>query len=147
MISDDLTILRINAEGVVEIAPGPLNMHLWADAAHALDFDLKNLRRHPLRHAKASVVAPDEPHRKPAPLRKLFIIEPSPTENVVVSRLKGVDAFKALLGCVYGPLIPEEHPGVFSIFSTTILQAGFYQIQRPESRWTLDAVVEVILDG
>jgi hypothetical protein len=147
MISDDLTVLRFAAGGLVEVVPGPQRLHLWDEAAHTLAFDVPRLGRHPMRPGKAAVQAPEKLGQEPAPLRKIFVIEPSPEEDLSVLRLSGTEKFNALLECLYGPIFQEEHPGLFSIFSAAVRQADVFRIRRPEHRWSVREVVKVILEG
>jgi len=146
MISDDLTLLRLGDGGVVEVFPGPPKMHLWDDAAHALDFDVSLFGRHPRRAGKAALPPPTETDPKPTPLRKVYILEPGPEDRVSVSRLRGAEVFNTLLRCIYGPILPEQHPDLFSIVSATARQASVFLMLRPEQRWSLDEVVKAILD-
>ena len=64
-----------------------------------------------------------------------------------MSSLTGVEKFAALQECVYGPMLPDEHHGLFRLFSAAVEQVAVHRIIRPEGRWTVDEVAEVILDG
>lgn len=145
MISDDLTILHRSTEGLIEIVPGPSMLHLWDHTAHALDIDTSRLHRHPGRRCKIVVPTRSE-NGQPAPLRKLFIIEPCPEENISVLHLSGTEKFDALIECIHGPFFLEEHPDNPSFLSAAARQVDIFRIRRPEHRWSLDEVVKVILD-
>lgn len=147
MVSDDITILRLAANNRVEVVPGAARMHLWEDAAQGVGLDVSGYSRHPMRRGKAALSAPGEPCRGPAPLHKIYILEPGTGENLSLSCLKGTDKFDALLECVYGPLFREEHPGLFTLFSSAAEQADMFRIRRPASHWTVDEVVREIVDG
>jgi len=147
MVSDDITILRFAANNRVEVVPGAARMHLWEDAAHGVGLDVSGFNRHPMRRGKAALPAPGEPCRGPLPLHRLYILEPGTEENVSLSRLRGTDKFDALQECVYGPLFREEHPSLFTLFSSAAEQADIFRIQRPAGRWTVDEVVKVVIDG
>lgn len=147
MVSDDLTILRRAANGCTEVLPGTAMMHLWDDAAQGVGLDVSGLSRHPMRRGKAALQAPGKQCLVPAPLHKIFILEPCTGKNIRLSRLCGTDKFDALLESVYGPLFGEEHPGLFTTFTSTAAQTDIYRIKRPEGRWSVDEVVELILNG
>ncbi|MCC6545290.1 MAG: hypothetical protein IT392_12470 [Nitrospirae bacterium] len=147
MVSDDLTILRRAANGCIEVVPGTTMMHLWDDAAQGVGLDISGLSRHPMRRGKAALEAPGAPCLNAAPLHKIFILEPSTGKNIRLSRLSGTEKLDALLDCVYGPLFAEEHPGLFTIFSSAASQTDIFRVKRPESRWTVHEVVEFILNG
>jgi hypothetical protein len=147
MISDDITILRLGANSRVEVVPGTALMHLWNDAAQGVGLKTSNLSRHPMRRGKAALTAPGEPCRLPVPLLKLCILEPSSEGQVSISRLEGAEKFYALLECLYGPLFKNEHPGLFTLLSAVSEQVEFLRIRRPEGIWTVDEIVEAVLNG
>lgn len=145
MLSDDITVLRFAGNGGVEVAPGPARMHLWDDAAKRVGLDLPELGRHPLRRGKAVIPAPGGYSTEPAPLRRICIMEPDTGKKVRCVKLKGTEKLDALMHCVYGPLLPEEHPGLFKLFSATAEQVEILRIHRPEGRWTVDEIVRTVL--
>jgi hypothetical protein len=147
IISDDVTVLRFGSDGRVEAAPGSPRMHLWEDAAKRLGLDTERLGIHPIRRKKRALIAPGEHCPAPAPLRKLCILDPCSGDVIKMSRMKGTDKLDALMDCVYGPLFREEHPDLFALFSTTVEQADIFHIQRPEGRWTVNEIVQAVLNG
>jgi hypothetical protein len=147
MISDDLTILKLADSSSVETVSGAARIYLWEDAAQGIGLNLTQSIRHPMRRAKAALSLPGEPCRNPAPLKKLYILQPAACEDVTLLRLNGSDKLEALLSCVYGPLLPEEHPGLFPLLSFAARHTDIYRIQRPENHWTVDEIVKRILNG
>jgi len=146
MIADDIAVLRFGAAGSVEVLPGLAQMHLWEDAAGRLGLNIAGLPPHPLRNRKTAVAAPIGV-AGPLPLRAIYLLECNGVEQLHVSSLTGADKFAALQDCVYGPMLPDEHPGQFRLFSATAEQSAVHRIIRPEGCWTVDEVVEVILNG
>ena len=144
MIADDVAVLRLGATGSVEVLPGIALMHLWEDAAGRLGLNTKGLPPHPLRPRKAAVAAPVV-HALPLPLRAMYLLECNGIERLCVFSLTDMDKLVALLDCVYGPMLPGEHPEQFRLFSATAEQVAIHRIVRPEGRWTVDEVVEVVL--
>lgn len=144
MISDDITALCFGTDGLVEAVPGAAQIHLWDNAAERLDIDTSGFGFHPLRREK--VVFPTQRwySTEPAPLRRLYLLDVHHDDNLHISCLTGVDKFAALQGCIHGPFFQEEHTGSFPLFSATA-QVDVFRIKRPEGRWTIDEVVEVIL--
>jgi hypothetical protein len=147
MVSDDITILRLDGNGRVEVVPGTAMMHLWEDAAQGVGLDVSGFDRHPMRRGKAAVSASGLPCIEPVPLGSLCILEPCGVEHPVIVPVAGADKLDALMKCVYGPLFPEEHPALFTLFSTTAGQTDIFRLQRPESGWTVDKVTDLILNG
>lgn len=147
MVSDDITVLCLDANSRVSVVPGLAMMHLWEDAAQNIGMDVSSVSRHPLRPGKAALPAPAEPCSGLVPVTKLCIIEPFPGEKVTIQRPMGKDKLDALMDCVYGPLFPKEHENLFTVFSAVAGQTEILRIQRPERRWTLDDVVKAVFHG
>ncbi|HEX9022751.1 MAG TPA: hypothetical protein VF799_02825 [Geobacteraceae bacterium] len=147
MVSDDITVLRLAANGRAEAVPGTALVHLWEDAAQGVGMDAVGSGRHPLRRGKAALTLRGAPCPDPVPLRRLCMLEPCEGGDVRALRLEGVDKLDALMDSVYGPLFPEEHPGLFTLFSSVAAQADIFRIQRPVGLWTVDEIVRAVLDG
>jgi hypothetical protein len=148
MLTDDVTVLAMGSQGLVEVLPGISCLQLCDETAEILGLDVSESFRNPLGRSKLVLSAQGKLNSKPVPLRSLYILETSPEHsNVTISRITGKGKFEALLGCVYFPLMIEEHPGLFSLFSAAAEQAEIIRIRRPEGRWTVDEVVKAVLDG
>ena len=150
MIADDIAVLRFGETGSVEVLPGLAQMYIWEDAALRLGLNLAGLASHPLRRRKTAVAAPVGTTGLPPgpfPLRAVYLLECNDVEQLCMSSLTGVEKFAALQECVYGPMLPDEHHGLFRLFSAAVEQVAVHRIIRPEGRWTVDEVAEVILDG
>lgn len=147
MISDDITVLRFAGNGGVETVPGPSRMHLCEDAAQGIGLQPSKLDRHPMRRAKVALTAPGASCSKAVPLRKLCILGSRKARSLRQRNLQGAEKLDALLACVYGPLLPEEHPGLFKLFSAVAEQTEISHIERPENRWTVDEILKAVLDG
>ncbi len=146
MISDDITALRIGTNGQVEAIQGGGQIYLCDDAANRLNIDFSRFNRHPLRRRKVAIPIQSGHSTKPVPLWRFYLLDIHKGDNLHISCLTGMDKFKALQGCIDGPLSPEEHTGMFPLFTATT-QVEVFRIKRPEGRWTVDEVVEVILHG
>lgn len=144
MISDDITALRIGTDGLVEAVPGAAQIHLWDNAAERLDIDTSGFNCHPLRRGKVAFPTQSGYCTEPATLRRLYLLDVHHDDNLHISCLTGMDKFEALQDCIHGPFFQAEHTGAFPLFSATA-QVDVFRIKRPEGRWTVDEVVEVIL--
>ncbi len=147
MLADDISVLRLNTAGEVEVLPGIPQMNLMEDAAHSLDYDISQFTRHQWRHAKA--IVPTQAHMWPQPahLRGLYLLEKQDIEAVRVQSLSGSEKFFATQSCVYGPLLPEEHPGIFPLFAALVEQVPVFRIQRPLKNWSLPEVTSILLSA
>jgi len=147
MVTDDVTVLRASPTGAVEVMPGPPHLALSAESASAVGRDIAALPRHPWRRLKAAVPAHLEMASGPVPLSAIYVLATGPDDHVGVSQLEGREKFDALLGCVYGPMLAEEHPRQFSQLAAVASQVSAARVSRPADRWSVAEVVEAILQN
>lgn len=147
LLADDITVLRLNDAGLVEVIPGPPQLHLCEDTAKIFGYDIQGIPRFPWRRMKAAVPVHHIMAAQPAPLSALYQLVADDVEDVRIDALSGFDKFAVLQDCLYGPTLPKEHPDQFALFSAIVDKIKFYRISRPEFRWSLDEVIEVILHG
>ena len=145
MLADDITVLRLGAAGCVEALPGVPQLHLTEEAAEGLGQDIVGLPRYRWRRMKAAV--PIQIASTPAPLRALYLLRSSAQAELQIQTLIGAEKFAALQECVYGPLLPQEHPGQFPLFSAVTEQVTVFRLDRPAGRWSVDEIVEAVLNG
>lgn len=143
MLTDDITALRLGPAGHVEVLPGMPQLHLCDDAAAGLGQDIAGLPRQQWRRLKTAVPVAVAPAA--APLRALYLLETHTDAHVRVAALTGSDKFVAVQECIYGPLLPEEHPGQFALFAAVVEQTAVYRLFRPARRWSIAEVVDAIL--
>jgi hypothetical protein len=146
MLSDDITVLRMGADGRVEALPGAPQYHLCEDAAEGLGRDVAGLPRYAWRRMKAVVRAQDEMAARPVPLRAVFWLRCEDGGALRATRLSGADKFAVLQECVYGPLLAQEHSPVFALFAAAAEQAAVYRVTRPASRWTAPDIAQLVLE-
>ncbi len=146
MLTDDLTVLSLDHQGRVIVLPGVPQMHLSEEAAGGLGKDISHLQRHPWRLMKAVVPTGMDMAEDPAPLKALFLLEKDTVQRLQVETLGGTRKFDAIQTCFYGPLLPGEHPRFFPLMAKLVEQVQVFRIRRPEQDWTVDQVVEYILD-
>jgi len=148
MVTDDITAIRMRADGCIMAIPGVHKMNLCEDAAEKFGHDIAVLPRNPLRRAKVLVpVALGDTLHEPIPLKAIYHLDSHPGEGITVTRLAGTEKFAALQGCIYGPLFPQEHHGLFPLVSAVAAQVDIIRIERPAGRWSANEVVEAILHG
>lgn len=148
MLTDDVTVLQMENDGTVVALPGIPKMNLCEDAAVKLGYDISCLSRSPLQGIKVVVpVQPDESVTVPVPLKKVYLINSHQGEGLIITHLAGTEKFAALQECIYGPLFPEEHPGIFSVLSALISQVDIFRLQRPIRGCSVKMVVEAIMHG
>ncbi|MBN2148751.1 MAG: hypothetical protein JW726_15290 [Anaerolineales bacterium] len=148
MLADDITALQLDPAGRVIALPGIPQLHLCEDAAQGLGQDISQAPRYPWRRMKAAIPAGDAMAQHPAQLRAIYLLQLQDQIGLDVPslfELSGADKFAALQQCVYGPMLPQEHPGLFRTFSAITDQTAIYRILRPANRWTVDFLVDQIL--
>jgi hypothetical protein len=145
MLSDDITALRLGPDGRVETLPGVPQLHLTEDSALVLNQDICGLPRYPWRRMKVAIPAQTMMSAAPAPLRALYLLQITPTEDLSITSLTGAEKFNALLECIYGPLLSQDHPELFPIVAAFTAQVVVFRVERPAHRWTIDQVVDSII--
>jgi len=146
MLADDITALRMDGAGQVLTLPGIPQMHLTEDSAAALGTDITSLPRYAWKRMKAAVPTRSAMYNEAVPLRALYLLETYAGDRLETRPLSGVLKFDALQKCIYGPLLAEEHPGKFALFAAIMNQVRIYSVKRPDNRWSLDELVDTILN-
>lgn len=148
MLTDDITVLGLKQHGKITVLPGIPKMNLCEDTAFKLGYDIYNLPRNPLRRAKVIVTTvQDKMTTAPSFLKALYVLSCHREDKILITTLSGTEKFAAIQECIYGPLFPEEHLGIFSFLAALTEQIKVIRIARPEAGWSLDAVLEAIIHG
>ena len=147
MLADDITVLRFNKEGAVVVLPGISKLNLCEDAAVRMGYDLSKLPRNPRLGIKVMAPQNDAMAWEPAVLKAIYFLCRHAEEEVTCQTLRGQEKFSALQESMYWALLPEQQRGCFKLMTTLINQVSFSRIARPESRYTVNEVVETILCG
>lgn len=146
MLSDDLTALRRRgAHDPVEVVPGVAQLHLAEDTAEELGYAVKPEQLQPWRRMKAAIPTHDGMTRLAGRLKGLCMLRLAPSDDVVLTRLKGGDKFRALQECMYGPMFAEEHPALFPLLTTVATAVPIFSLERPAARWSVAEVTAAIL--
>ncbi|MBL0225865.1 MAG: hypothetical protein IPQ16_09910 [Geobacteraceae bacterium] len=148
MLADDLAVLQLNERGEAVAIPGMPKLNLCEDTAVRLGHDVSKLHRNPLRSIKVVVpLVPSDMPLLPAPLKAVYMLERHHGTTLSQEVLGGVTKFTALQDCIYGPLFPEEHPGIFAVITRLVTQVEVIRLKRPAKGWSVNEVVEAILHG
>jgi hypothetical protein len=147
MLSDDVTALRLGDAGRVQVLPGVPLLHLGEETAASLGYDIAGVPQHKWRRMKAAIPTHAAMSKGPASLRALYLLQTHEGNDVRVRTLAGAEKFAALQACVYGPLLPEEHPGAFPLLSAVAAQVAIMLVERPVARWAAVDVAKLILHG
>jgi len=146
MVTDDVTVLKIGSDGQVLVLPGLPKMNLCEDAAINFGHNVDRLQRNPLRSIKVVVpIGHADMVVEPVPLRSIYLLSRHHGQGITINQLTGFNKFAALQKCIYGPLFPEEHPGVFAYISALAEQVEMLAIERPTYGCSVNKVAEAIL--
>jgi hypothetical protein len=83
--------------------------------------------------------------RAPARLAAIYLLETRADGEVQVESVSGFRKFGALQSCIYGPMLPDEHPGVFPLAEAVTRTAEIYRLRRPADRWTVSQVAGILV--
>lgn len=148
MVTDDITVLSLGLDSQVIALPGIAKMNLCEDAAAKLGLDIDSLPRNPLRSIKVIVpVLTEDIMNEAVPLTTIYLLNSHTGGELTITPLGGVEKFATLQECIYGPLFPEEHHGLFTLLSSVAGQVDVIRIERPEGKWSVNEVAEAILHG
>jgi hypothetical protein len=148
MVTDDITVIGLGQDGQVIALPGIAKMNLCEDTAARLGHDVASLPRNPLRSIKVIVpVVTGDILNEPVPLKTIYLLDSHAGGELSITPLAGADKFSTLQECIYGPLFPEEHPGLFPLLSAVTAQVEIVRIDRPKGRWSANEIAERILYG
>jgi hypothetical protein len=147
MVADDIAAARMRPDGTVEIVPGVAQLHLTEESAVAVGAETAGLPRYRWRRMKAAV--PVETNMVDAPVLPgaVYVLRLGSGSELQASRLEGRAKFDALLACLHGPVLREEHPAHLAALGALAEQAPVIVVDRPAERWTADEVADLILAG
>jgi len=146
LITDDLSALRLETDGVVRVQPGLAELHLTSDSVAALNLDISAIEPFSWR-AKTAM-----PHHGTAvtdaqPVTDIYLLTIVDDEELEFEQLVGSAAFEAMVESIYGPMLPAEHEGIFSLLSRVCLSLRVWSVRRPRGVWCHDELVERIVSG
>jgi len=144
MVSDDVTALRLTADGSVEVVPGTPLMHLTEQAADDLGLDLRGVPRQPWRRMKAAVPTEERMATSAAPLRAIYHLDIHEGDDIRVTALTGMAKFAAIQACMYGPTSTRDHPALFPL-AAAAAALGVFELRRPRRWGSVDEVVDAVL--
>ena len=148
MVTDDITVIGLGQDGKVIVFPGVPKINLCEDAATKLGHDVAGLSRNPLRSIKVIVpVSSEDIMAEAVPLKAIYQLCSHTGKGLEIMNKKGAEKLMTLQECIYGPLFPEEHFGLFPLMLAVISQVDIFRIDRPSGRWSANEIAENMLHG
>ncbi len=147
IISDDISVININANNVPMIYPGFPQMKLWADTLQ--QFGSEQQTRRVLREGiqKFGIPVKNGYFNQPLPVQKIYILGTCNQPDFIFNTLKGIDKFNALKNNTYrwqfikGLGKAEEH---FSLVSRLAEHVDVARITRPIDSFRVKELMELI---
>nr|WP_298248829.1 hypothetical protein [uncultured Halomonas sp.] len=138
LVTDDVAVIKPH-ENVPYLHPGPPRVKLWKDALAALGIRTEGLVRDLTREDKYHLMLNNAFLNAAFPLQALVKLEHAKEgEPASIVRVKGVEAFKILMGSIYRPEMAEKFNNDLSLIdnvSALLCQIRIYRFRRP---WALD---------
>lgn len=145
MLTDDVTVLRLDAAGFLEALPGPSVVHLSERAARDAGVDADGLPRRPWHRMKIPIRL--DPWPRPARLASLCLLDVGETGRVRVEPLRGAARFAGLREMLYGPMLSGEQPAALPALAAASRTVRVARVTRPAGVWSAGEVAEAIAGG
>jgi hypothetical protein len=147
MLSDDVTVLRLQPGGELEVLPGPQYIHLCEDAASHLVTGSAELPRQPWHRLKVTVPAPAPLRAGPLSFMRWASLAAGTGDTLQISSLSGARKMEALVGCLSMPTFAEERGTTLALMRAALQNVQALRIERPAGRWMVDPIIAALLDG
>lgn len=144
VISDD--VCAINAKG--QIIPGIPHIKLWQEAADNLKVQTAGLSRIRPELEKYRVPMGDSFCGDPIDVRRIYVLSPHNSGDIVCETLKGRDKFLALRGNTYRPRFVDGlgmRSAHFQQITTLSQQVTVKRLKRPSSGFQLDRLLDALI--
>ncbi len=146
MLSDDVTVLRLGADGRVWVLPGARQYRLTADTVAQMDPVAEMLRPLPGDpRQKVLARAPEaafQPH--PVPLQAIYLIEPGDDPALSLEPVRGAGKFGLLANGSFPPLSLTHQPAHLKAVLRVLPLAEVVRVRRPRGRWTVEELADAI---
>lgn len=148
LLSDDICAVTAKNGLVPHIIPGFPRLKLWADALKKLEKDRKGLNRVRLDQDFEKYFLPfDNACDRPTPVRSVFILETTNTDEFEIVPLKGGDKIDPIINNTYRPRFLEGLGGKkehFKQCAAVAARAAVIRITRPKKGFRLDELMDLV---
>jgi hypothetical protein len=81
------------------------------------------------------------------PFRRLIILAPSAGDQLRIAGISGSRKLEALIGCIFMPMLAGEQAQRFPVMQALMSRVPVLAIERPTGKWTVDEIVDSLLNG
>ncbi|MDI9497136.1 MAG: hypothetical protein QM270_01455 [Bacillota bacterium] len=149
ILTDDVSAIDIDQEGIPYVLPGFPSLKLWKDAAERLGADVSGLSAVRTNVDKYRVDLEASFCNQAVRLQNVFILEKDSRSEIRIDEIEGPDKVESLISNTYryhflkGQGIKPVH---FQQCVCVANQAVFYRVTRPQAGFMLDQLVSAIED-
>lgn len=146
VLCDDIGVVALSSDRRPILYPGYPQIKLWSDALNRLGEEPQNGLRVRDGLEKYGLRLHDAFHADPAPLRRLYILRLTNTEEFALTRLQGGEKFHALMLHTYRRrfLTPNGKPGHFACCVAVGQQTAMSRVVRPRAGFRLNELVDLL---
>lgn len=146
-LADDVCAIAV-IDGKPAVIPGFPRLKLWADVLKKINTDKDHLKSIPWTQGLEKYFLSVEPeHDKPVPLKSVFILETSNTNNMEIKTLKGAEKIDPLINNTYRLHFLEGLGGKkdhFKQCAAVAAKAAMYRTVRPNKGFLLNELMDMI---
>lgn len=146
-LADDVCAIAV-LDGKPAVIPGFPRLKLWADVLKKLDTDKDQLKSIRWTQGLEKYFLPVEPgHDKPVPLKSVFILESTNTNNMEIKTLKGADKIDPLIKNTYrirflnGLGGKKDH---FRQCAAVAAKTSVHRVVRPNKGFLLNELMDML---
>lgn len=138
IVSDDVSVLK-PADPLPHLHPGPRKLKLWQDAVDYLDCHDQRLVQDLSNTPKFQLYLSDRHYYQPGPIRSLVVLDRCEDgERSSLERVKGTQAFQAVMTAVYRPFMAEWFRDPAELMQDLITLCGQIEVYRFRRPWSLE---------
>ena len=147
ILADDVCAVTADGNNGAKVIPGFPRLKLWADTLKKLDTEKSGLIRVRLDHDFKKYFVPfDNTAPEPTPVRSVFVLHSTNTDQFEMEELVGMSRIEPLLNHTYRPRFLEGLGGKkahFRLCSQVADKARVIKVVRPRKGFRLDELMDL----
>jgi hypothetical protein len=147
LVTDDLSVISIDNNGIPVIFPGFPQLKLWEDSLKKLGEDPASLKK--VRQNLNKFIRPATGHFEDTalPVSKIFILHHRNTEGFEINQLKGLEKFSALKNNTYRAHFVKGLGNIknhFRHINAVAKHSEIFNVFRPDKNFLLEELADLI---
>ncbi|MBT4640770.1 MAG: hypothetical protein HOC09_18265 [Deltaproteobacteria bacterium] len=103
VLSDGLSVVKLNKKGIPIVYPSFPQLNLWADALEKLDKSISSLKKVRPKMEKYQLSIADNYHSFPLPLNHIYSLQTTNRQEFYMEPVEGFEKFDLLSSCTFRP--------------------------------------------